>query len=204
MDIKSLPGSTGQRKKPQESTDGVQGRRVGIRCPWGLRTRLPCRIFTRRRCLEVLDDQNRRHGLASHAAQIPGGGRLAADTLTWSGGRMLGDDGAAQAREELRTSRKREPAPSARSCAGRIADQARAGISRLVPRAGNDPARPYGQKILSLPRLPIPPPRHAVRTVYRWSLGVHWNGGALRAGTRKGQLRGWKRVGRRGRRPCCP
>ncbi len=30
----------------------------------------------------------------------------------------------------------------------------------MVPRAGLEPARPEGHKILSLACLPIPPPRH--------------------------------------------
>lgn len=36
-------------------------------------------------------------------------------------------------------------------------------FSQLVPRAGIEPARPYGHTILSRMRLPIPPPRHVDR-----------------------------------------
>jgi hypothetical protein len=39
----------------------------------------------------------------------------------------------------------------------------------LVPLAGLEPARPYGQQILSLPRLPIPPQGHDWE-MYRWVL----------------------------------
>ena len=35
----------------------------------------------------------------------------------------------------------------------------KSGVSRRVPGAGLEPARPYGQQILSLQCLPIPPPR---------------------------------------------
>ena len=33
----------------------------------------------------------------------------------------------------------------------------------MVPLAGLEPARPYGQQILNLPRLPIPPQGHDAR-----------------------------------------
>ncbi len=37
----------------------------------------------------------------------------------------------------------------------------------LVPRAGLEPARPEGHKILSLACLPIPPPRHKCTCLFR-------------------------------------
>ena len=39
-------------------------------------------------------------------------------------------------------------------------------LCRLVPRAGLEPARPTGQQILSLYRLPIPTSRHFVIYLY--------------------------------------
>ena len=41
----------------------------------------------------------------------------------------------------------------------RIQEEARSEPPPKVPRAGLEPARPFGQQILSLQCLPIPPPR---------------------------------------------
>lgn len=44
----------------------------------------------------------------------------------------------------------------------------------MVPRAGLEPARPEGHKILSLACLPIPPPRHVGKVTHQLYTKTEW------------------------------